>query len=73
VFEKPGITIARSVVDKYASEGTLRVVIDNKGEERRGVYSELWPWWVTGWMHEISTSIIGEDRREFSKTSLQQS
>lgn len=43
-----------------ASDGTFTIRIRNNGNEARSaVYSEAWPWWVKGWMSEMSVTLDG--------------
>nr|XP_019044960.1 hypothetical protein I302_06876 [Kwoniella bestiolae CBS 10118]OCF23890.1 hypothetical protein I302_06876 [Kwoniella bestiolae CBS 10118] len=59
----PPITISRTVVDKLASDGTFQITISNSDDfERRAIYSEIWPWWVKGWMSEIEL-LVGDRKR----------
>ncbi|WRT68675.1 uncharacterized protein IL334_005654 [Kwoniella shivajii] len=61
----PPITITRTVIDKLASDGTFQITINNNEDiERKAVYSELWPWWVKGWMSEVELTVQGEKRPE---------
>jgi phosphatidylinositol glycan class T len=57
----------------YASDGTFNIRITNAGDEQReAVYSEVWPWWVKGWMGEVSVAVEskGLKQRELSSAVL---
>lgn len=59
------MTISRVAADRYASDATLLVDITNNADvDRPAVYSEVWPWWVKGWMSEMAVSVNGTARRE---------
>ncbi|KAL7422530.1 Subunit of the glycosylphosphatidylinositol transamidase complex-like protein [Cryptotrichosporon argae] len=51
--DKPSVSVSRTVASPRASDGTLRITIANHGLERRALYTELWPWWVKGWISEL--------------------
>lgn len=52
----------RTVTAPRASDGTFTIRFSNAGDEsRRAVYSEVWPWWVKGWISEISLRVDGPD------------
>ncbi|OCF40715.1 hypothetical protein I317_05487 [Kwoniella heveanensis CBS 569] len=54
----PGLTTSRTIIDRLASDGTLRIAISNNDEiDREAVYSEIWPWWVKGWMSEVEVEV----------------
>ncbi|WWC63591.1 uncharacterized protein I303_106196 [Kwoniella dejecticola CBS 10117] len=62
-IDPPPITVTRTVVDKSASDGTFKIIIlNNDGYERRAIYSEIWPWWVKGWMSEVYV-LVAEEKR----------
>ncbi|KLT45242.1 Gpi16 subunit, GPI transamidase component [Cutaneotrichosporon oleaginosum] len=64
-FEPPLVTISRVAADRNAADATLVVDIANNADvDRPAVYSEVWPWWVKGWMSELAVSIDSEDRRD---------
>jgi phosphatidylinositol glycan class T len=43
------------------------ITIRNEGDEsREAIYSELWPWWVKGWLHEIQV----RDAEQLSRGKL---
>ncbi|WWC90428.1 uncharacterized protein L201_005363 [Kwoniella dendrophila CBS 6074] len=61
----PPITVTRTVIDKLASDGTFQItIINNDNIERRAIYSEIWPWWVKGWMSEIEIFVENKKRPE---------
>lgn len=61
-FQPPAITISRAVTDRHGVDGTFHVEIDNNGDSNREVlYSEFWPWWVKGWISEMTTRSISYD------------
>ncbi|KAK8854554.1 hypothetical protein IAR55_003293 [Kwoniella newhampshirensis] len=61
IFAKPPITISRTIINPLASDGTLQIKITNNGADaREALYSEIWPWWVKGWMSEINVQIEGK-------------
>ncbi len=65
----PLVSVSRTVGSRLASDGTLLIRITNNGaQDRPAVYSEIWPWWVKGWMSEIRLSLDGNQtsRRGFS-------
>jgi phosphatidylinositol glycan class T len=54
--------VLRTVTAPHASDGTFTIRFSNAGSEsRRAVYSEVWPWWVKGWISEISLRVDGSD------------
>ncbi|RSH85639.1 Subunit of the glycosylphosphatidylinositol transamidase complex-like protein [Saitozyma podzolica] len=58
----PSISVLRTVTAPHASDGTFTIRFSNAGSEsRRAVYSEVWPWWVKGWISEISLRVDGSD------------
>lgn len=62
---QPPVTVARTVTSPHAGDGVFTITIVNAGNETRSaVYSEVWPWWVKGWLHEISVSQDGAIQRE---------
>ena len=57
-FTPPPVVISRSVTSPHASDGTFLIRIQNNdNRSRQAIYSEIWPWWVKGWMSEISMSV----------------
>ncbi|EKD02669.1 hypothetical protein A1Q2_03095 [Trichosporon asahii var. asahii CBS 8904] len=65
IFEPPAITISRAVTDRYAGDGTFHIEIDNHGDEdREALYSEFWPWWVKGWISEMSVRSVSRSGNE---------
>ncbi|ORX38276.1 GPI transamidase component PIG-T [Kockovaella imperatae] len=59
-FTPPTVTLFRTVIEPFASDGTFSILIHNTGDEtRQAVYSEAWPWWLQAWTHEIS---IAQDK-----------
>ncbi|WVQ95198.1 hypothetical protein IAU59_002292 [Kwoniella sp. CBS 9459] len=59
----PGLTVSRTIIDRLASDGTLRIAIaNNEAVERGAIYSEIWPWWVKGWMSEVELE-VGDVKR----------
>ena len=72
-FTPPSISICRTVTSRYASDGVFTIRIEHTGDETRSaIYSELWPWWVKGWLHEITMTQIGHGlRRESPSCRLQ--
>ncbi|WVQ68517.1 uncharacterized protein L199_006725 [Kwoniella botswanensis] len=66
----PGISVSRTVVDKLASDGTFQITIMNNDDlERRAIYSEIWPWWVKGWMSEIELFVDNKKRPDLLENS----
>lgn len=64
-FEPPAITIARLAADRHASDATFRVEITNNAKQDRPVvYSEIWPWWVKGWISEMEVRVGKTSRRD---------
>ncbi|WVQ72702.1 hypothetical protein IAR50_002262 [Cryptococcus sp. DSM 104548] len=64
-FNPPPITVSRTVVDSQASDGTFQIEISNNANiSREAMYSEIWPWWVKGWMSEIEVHIDGQGQRD---------
>ncbi|ODO05758.1 hypothetical protein I350_04819 [Cryptococcus amylolentus CBS 6273] len=62
-FTRPPISVSRTVVDAQASDGTFQIKLSNNANiSREAVYSEIWPWWVKGWISEIE--VYTEDRRQ---------
>lgn len=58
-FEPAPISISRRIVDPMAGDGTFLVQITNSSPlDRSCVYSETWPWWVKGWMSEMSVTAV---------------
>ena len=58
----PPISISRTVTSRHASDGALTIRIENASDDsRRSIYSEIWPWWVKGWMSEIEVRLVGEN------------
>lgn len=57
-FSPPPITVSRVAADRHASDATFVVEIANNGDvDRKAVYSEVWPWWVKGWLSEMEVSV----------------
>ncbi|TXT09217.1 hypothetical protein VHUM_02691 [Vanrija humicola] len=60
-FEPPLVTISRVAANRYASDATFVVEITNHADADREVtYSEIWPWWVKGWLSEMSVTVKGD-------------
>jgi phosphatidylinositol glycan class T len=60
------VTISRVAADRNAADATLVVDIANNADvDRPAVYSEVWPWWVKGWMSEMAVTVNGKDRRKY--------
>ncbi|BEI85142.1 hypothetical protein CcaverHIS002_0505430 [Cutaneotrichosporon cavernicola] len=63
-FEPPFVTISRVAADRNAADATLVIDITNNADvDRPVVYSEVWPWWVKGWMSEMTVRVDGKDKR----------
>ena len=53
----------RTIVNKHASDGTIALSIRNEADSTRPVvYSEVWPWWVKGWVSEMELRIDDDSR-----------
>ena len=58
----PPISISRTVTSRHASDGAFTLSIENNSDDsRRSIYSEVWPWWVKGWMSEIEVRLVGKN------------
>lgn len=41
-------------------DGVFTITIENNDDiERQAIYSEIWPWWVKGWISEMELRIDG--------------
>ncbi|WVQ81825.1 hypothetical protein IAT38_003952 [Cryptococcus sp. DSM 104549] len=59
-FAPPPIAIKRTIVDPQASDGKFQIRISNNGDiAREAIYSEIWPWWVKGWVSELTVGVEG--------------
>lgn len=68
-FEPPAITISRAVTNRHAGDGTFHIEINNNGDSsREALYSEFWPWWVKGWISEMSVRAVAYDGGNSSDT-----
>ena len=57
IFEPADVAVTRRILDPVAGDGTFLIRITNPTSlERPAVYSEIWPWWLKGWMHEMTVS-----------------
>lgn len=70
-IEPPPVTVSRTITNGYAQDGTLAIKItNNQANARSAVYSEIWPWWIKGWMSEMTLSVSGQgSARELLSTS----
>lgn len=58
------ISVTKTVIDSQASDGTFQIKISNhENIMREAIYSEIWPWWVKGWMSEMAVWIEDEGPR----------
>lgn len=56
-FTPADVAITRRILNPVAGDGTFLIRIHNPAKiERVAVYSEVWPWWLKGWMHEMTVS-----------------
>lgn len=63
IFALPQVSVSRTVSAPHAGDGVFSVRIENRGDDvRAAVYSEVWPWWVKGWLHEITVTEDGDLR-----------
>nr|ODN91950.1 phosphatidylinositol glycan, class T [Cryptococcus depauperatus CBS 7841] len=57
----PPIILHKTVTDTLASDSTFKIkMTNNENIWREAVYSEIWPWWVKGWMSEVSIELEDE-------------
>ncbi|WWC71298.1 uncharacterized protein I206_105252 [Kwoniella pini CBS 10737] len=64
-IDPPPITVTRTVIDRVASDGTFQIILSNQDNyERKAIYSEIWPWWVKGWMSEVELLVGNEQKPE---------
>ncbi len=69
-FTPPPIVISRTVTAPYAGDGVFTIRIENTGNDTRtAVYSEVWPWWVKGWLQQMS--VLHVDHGSASKSTVQ--
>lgn len=55
VIQQPAISIIRTVTSPRAMDGVFTITIHNRDKvEHTAVYSEIWPWWVKGWISEMA-------------------
>lgn len=63
-YAQPPISVFRTVTAPHAGDGIFTIRIEHRGNETRSaVYSELWPWWVKGWLHQMSITQEGHGLR----------
>lgn len=63
-IDPPAISVMKTVIDSQASDGTFQIKISNhENITREAIYSEIWPWWVKGWMSEMAVCIEDEGPR----------
>ena len=54
----PPIVVHRTVTSPRAMDGIFTITIENNDDTpREAIYSEVWPWWVKGWMSEMELRI----------------
>jgi phosphatidylinositol glycan class T len=42
-------------------DGIFTITIRNNADiDREAIYSEIWPWWVKGWISEMQVRIDGQ-------------
>lgn len=57
--------VHRTVTSPRAMDGVFTITIQNNGDTRQeAVYSEIWPWWVKGWMSEMEIRVDGTSAPE---------
>ncbi|KGB76328.2 phosphatidylinositol glycan class T [Cryptococcus deuterogattii R265] len=63
-IDPPTISVTKTIIDSQASDGTFQIKISNhENIMREAIYSEIWPWWVKGWMSEMAVWIEDEGPR----------
>jgi phosphatidylinositol glycan class T len=69
-FPKPPVRVFRTVSAPHAGDGTFAIRVENSGNDTTSaVYSEIWPWWVKGWLHQMTIEEDGFGRRGESVSS----
>ncbi|OXB35774.1 hypothetical protein LQV05_005784 [Cryptococcus neoformans] len=63
-IDPPAVSVAKTVIDSQASDGTFQIKISNhENITREAIYSEIWPWWVKGWMSEMAVWVEDDGPR----------
>lgn len=63
-IDPPAVSVAKTVIDSQASDATFQIKISNhENITREAIYSEIWPWWVKGWMSEMAVWVEDEGPR----------
>lgn len=59
-IDPPHIVVHRIVTSPRAMDGIFTITIRNNADiDREAMYSEIWPWWVKGWVSEMQVRIDG--------------
>jgi len=56
-IEPPAILVARTVTSPRAMDGIFTITLTNNANTTQdAIYSEIWPWWVKGWISELQVN-----------------